>query len=181
MGNQNLIEKTYWFDYFIETEISKCYKMVSCPHGKCIIINIMNFDGHALITRWRSRKNTFWKALLHCWYQLWSYFIPNVGWSSWDCCSRLQGIYLSSWSCLTRVMVLPFLEWMWRISIQACCQHINFQVSSSHAQAQGVEKKVIYTCLAGNTSMQLFCIAIIRTKTIRTKKKHFILRSTAVL
>ena len=51
MGNQNLIEKTYWFDYFIETEISKCYKMVSCPHGKCIIINIMNFDGHALITR----------------------------------------------------------------------------------------------------------------------------------
>ena len=89
---------------------------------------------------------------------------------------------LSSWSCLTRVMVLPFLEWMWRISIQACCQHINFQVSSSHAQAQGVEKKkVIYTCLAGNTSMQLFCIAIIRTKTIRTKKKHFILRSTAVL
>ena len=88
---------------------------------------------------------------------------------------------LSSWSCLTRVMVLPFLEWMWRISIQACCQHINFQVSSSHAQAQGVEKKVIYTCLAGNTSMQLFCIAIIWTKTIRTKKKHFILRSTAVL
>lgn len=88
---------------------------------------------------------------------------------------------LSSLSCLTRVMVLPFLEWMWRISIQACCQHINFQVSSSHAQAQGVEKKVIYTCLAGNTSMQLFCIAIIRTKTIRTKKKHFILRSTAVL
>lgn len=77
---------------------------------------------------------------------------------------------LSSLSCLTRVMVLPFLEWMWRISIQACCQHINFQVSSSHAQAQGVEKKVIYTCLAGNTSMQLFCIAIIRTKTIRTKK-----------
>lgn len=48
---------------------------------------------------------------------------------------------LSSLSCLTRVMVLPFLEWMWRISIQACCQHINFQVSSSHAQAQGVEKK----------------------------------------
>ena len=88
---------------------------------------------------------------------------------------------LSSLSCLTRVVVLPFLEWMWRISIQACCQHINFQVSSSHAQAQGVEKKVIYTCLAGNTSMQLFCIAIIRTKTIRTKKKHFILRSTAVL
>ena len=77
---------------------------------------------------------------------------------------------LSSLSCLTRVVVLPFLEWMWRISIQACCQHINFQVSSSHAQAQGVEKKVIYTCLAGNTSMQLFCIAIIRTKTIRTKK-----------
>ena len=25
---------------------------------------------------------------------------------------------LSSLSCLTRVMVLPFLEWMWRISIQ---------------------------------------------------------------
>ena len=94
-GESNLIEKTYWFDYFIETEISKCYKMVSCPHGKCIIINIMNFDGHALITRWRSRKNTFWKALLHCWYQLWSYFIPNVGWSSWDCCSRLQGIWRS--------------------------------------------------------------------------------------
>lgn len=80
---------------------------------------------------------------------------------------------LSSWSCLTRVMVLPFLEWMWRISIQACCQHINFQVSSSHAQAQGVEKKVIYTCLAGNTSMQLFWIAIIRTKTIRTKKTFY--------
>ena len=48
---------------------------------------------------------------------------------------------LSSLSCLTRVMVLPFLEWMWRISIQACCQHLNFQVSSSHAQAQDVEKK----------------------------------------
>ena len=48
---------------------------------------------------------------------------------------------LSSLSCLTRVMVLPFLEWMWRISIQACCQHLNFQVSSSHAQAQGVKKK----------------------------------------
>lgn len=80
---------------------------------------------------------------------------------------------LSSLSCLTRVVVLPFLEWMWRISIQACCQHINFQVSSSHAQAQGVEKKVIYTCLAGNTSMQLFRIAVMRKKQLGQKNITF--------
>ena len=37
-----------------------------------------------------------------------------------------------------------------------------------------LKKKVIYTCLAGNTSMQLFRIAVMRTKTIRTKKYNIL-------
>ena len=176
MGNQNLIEKTYWFDYFIETEISKCYKMVSCPHGKCIIINIMNFDGHALITRWRSRKNTFWKALLHCWYQVWSYFIPNVGWSLWDCCSRPQGIWRSFFIVMSHksygvTIFIGDVEDQFS-GLLSAYKLSSVQLSCTSPRCW--KKKVIYTSLAGNTSMQLFRIAVMRTKTIRTKKYNIL-------
>lgn len=150
--------------------------MVSCPHGKCIIINIMNFDGHALITRWRSRKNTFWKALLHCWYQVWSYFIPNVGWSLWDCCSRPQGIWRSFFIVMSHksygvTIFIGDVEDQFS-GLLSAYKLSSVQLSCTSPRCW--KKKVIYTSLAGNTSMQLFRIAVMRTKTIRTKKYNIL-------